>query len=180
MLLAALVAIAALMMAAAPAFANDNDRHDNNRNDFCDRFDINHCNRFFNDINNNDRFFVHPFFNNGFDNGVFQDNEQDVESGDATQNINVSGGGANSNQCAGVQGVTNTGNATNNVGVLQANPNDGFFRDGFHDGRFHDGFFRDGFNNGGDVQVNDTGNLTISPSNSTSCNQQVNQAASAA
>src|SRR5919199_6865873 len=150
MLLAALVAIAALMMAAAPAFADDGNH--NNRNDFCDRFDINNCHRFFND--NNDRFVVFDgfdHFNNfrpfDFDNEISQENEQEVESGDATQNINVSGGGANSNQCAGVQGVTNTGNATNNTSVLQANPNDGFFRDGFHDGRFHDGFFRDGFNN---------------------------------
>ena len=190
MLLAALVAIAALMMAAAPAFAKDNDRHDNNRNDFCDRFDINNCHRFFND--NNDRFVVFDGFDRfrpfDFNNEISQENEQEVESGDATQNIDVTGGGDNSNQCAGVQGVTNTDNATNNTSVLQANPNDGFFdgnrfngrfRDGFHDG-FHDGFFRDGFNNGGDVEVNDVGNFTISPSNSTSCNQQVNQAASAA
>jgi hypothetical protein len=129
-LLAAMAAIAALMLAAAPAFADDNNRHDdgfvfvgdgfchdfpfafdcNNRNDFCD---FNNCNRndfcdFF-DINNCNRFFH----------------------------------------------------------------DDGFFRDGV----FRDGF--NGFNTGGEVEVQDTGNLTISPSQTVTGNQQVNQAAAA-
>src|SRR5919205_1569782 len=95
-LLATFVALMALMMAAAPAFADT--RFD--RNDFCD---------FFNCNNNG-------FFDNG---GIGQFSEQDVESGDATQNINVTGGGDNSNQSAGVQGITNTGNATNNTSARQ-------------------------------------------------------------
>ena len=86
---------------------------------------------------------------------VTQENEQEVESGDANQSINVTGGGDNSNQCAGVQGVVNTGNATSNTGVLQyANEDAG-------------------------VEVDDSGNFEISPSQTTSCNQRVNQAASA-
>ena len=111
---------------------------------------------------------------------VSQSNEQEVESGDATQNVNVTGGGDNSNACQGVQGITNTGNATNNTSVLQATPSN---NNGSFDGnnRFdHRHFFNgNGFNNGGDVQVDNSGNLDISPSNSTSCNQQVNQAATA-
>jgi hypothetical protein len=82
----------------------------------------------------------------------FQESEQDVESGDAIQNINVTGGGDNSNQCAGVQGITNTGNATNNTGVLQF------------------------ANNDAEVEVDDSANFQISPSQTTTCTQQVNQA----
>src|SRR5919199_286191 len=94
---------------------------------------------------NNDTFRFDRFF---FGNGISQQNEQDVQSGDATQNIDVTGGGANSNQCVGVQGVTNTGNATNNTSVFQAddnfdnnnNNNNGRFIDNrFDNRRFDDG-----------------------------------------
>jgi hypothetical protein len=91
----------------------------------------------------------------GGDSAVSQENEQDVESGDSTQNINVTGGGDNSNACQGVQGISNTGNATNQTSILQyANDNP-------------------------DVEVDDSGNFTISPSSTTTCDQRVNQAASA-
>ena len=95
----------------------------------------------------------HHRFNN--DNGVRQSNEQEVESGDATQNINVKGGGDNSNACQGVQGITNTGNATNQTSVLQYANEDVEF------------------------EQEDSGNFTISPSSTTTCTTQVNQAASA-
>ena len=86
---------------------------------------------------------------------VSQSNEQGVDSGDATQNFNVTGGGDNSNACQGVQGITNTGNATNQTSVLQyANTDTEFEQD-------------------------DSGNFTISPSSTTTCTQKVNQAASA-
>ena len=87
---------------------------------------------------------------------VSQSNEQEADSGDATQNINVTGGGDNSNACQGVQGITNTGNATNNVPVLQYANTDTEF------------------------EIEDSGDFTISPSSTTTCDQQVNQAASAA
>ena len=223
MLLAAMVAIAALTLAAAPAFANDN--HHNNNDRHLDRVDIrldknllNNNNDGFRFHNDNDGFFFSPLFfddgfgfdhfnrHNDFNNGVFQNNEQEVESGDATQNIVVSGGGANSNQCAGVQGITNTGNSVNNTGVLQTDGtfdrnNDGFFNNRFDnrfdnrffdddhrffnnrfDNRFFDGHrFNDGnrFNNDGEVEVNG-GDFEISPSQTTTCTQQVNQAATAA
>ena len=89
---------------------------------------------------------------------VSQSNEQEVESGDATQNFNVTGGGDNSNACQMVQGIDNTGNATNNVSVLQY------------------------ANDGGGVGVSG-GNFEISPTQNENvpkvCDQQVNQAASA-
>src|ERR671933_2214631 len=140
-----------LVVSVAPAMAADNNHNNDNF-----RFDR------FNDFN--DGFFFNPFFDrfdnrffdNGFNNnGISQQNEQDVQSGDASQNIDVSGGEDNSNQCVGVQGVTNTGNATNNTSVLQYG------------------------NNGAGVRVQDSGNFTISPSQSTTCDQRVNQAASA-
>ena len=86
---------------------------------------------------------------------VTQENEQEAESGDATQNINVTGGGDNSNACQGVQGITNTGNATNNTSVLQY------------------------ANEDVETELEDSGNFEISPSQTTTCDQQVNQAASA-
>ena len=87
--------------------------------------------------------------------GVSQSNEQEVESGDATQNFNVTGGGDNSNACQGVQGIDNTGNATNNVSVLQ----------------YHE--------DGSEVELEDSGDFTVSPSSTTTCTQKVDQAASA-
>ena len=86
---------------------------------------------------------------------VSQSNEQEADSGDATQNFTVTGGGDNSNACQGVQGITNTGNATNNTSVLQyANTDTEFEQD-------------------------DSGDFTISPSSKTTCDSKVNQAASA-
>jgi hypothetical protein len=122
-----------------------------------------------------DHFFNHHdhFFN---DNGIFQSNEQEVESGDSTQTFNVVGGGDNSNACQNVQGISNTGNAVQNTGVLQADP----FNNDFNNGFFFDPFFDNGFfDRGGQVDIDDVGNFEISPSSSTSCSQQVNQAASA-
>jgi hypothetical protein len=153
--LAAMTAIMALMLAATPALADDFDR-----NDFCDFFDCN---------NNN--------FNDGFGS---QDFEQDADSGDLNQSFNVTGGGANSNQCVGGQVVGNTGNAQNQIGVTQFGQ-DGDFNNFDHNRNFFD---NDGFNrfdrNGGDFSFEDSGaSIEVSPVNTTSCDQQVNQAASA-
>ena len=87
---------------------------------------------------------------------VSQSFEQQAESGDVNQSFNVSNTGDNSNQCAGIQGVANTGNAQNQVGIIQY-------------GSEADDFDFEG--------VGST--ITVSPSNSTSCDQRVNQAASA-
>jgi hypothetical protein len=199
MMLGTLAALVMLMLAAAPAFAagkhnnerKDNDRRDNDRDIvFVDNSDFNDhffCDFPFCDDNDFDHFNNFDNFDNfdGFDNFG---NEQEVQSGAASQAILVEGGGANSNQCVGIQGVNNTGNAVTNTGIVQGAPlNNGFFNDGFDhrfddnffDHRFDDNFFNHGFN-GGEVEVQDSGNFTINPSQSVSCNQQVNQAATAA
>ena len=89
---------------------------------------------------------------------VSQENEQEAESGDATQNVNVTGGGDNSNACQMVQGITNTGNATNNTSVLQ------YANDGAGVGV-----------SGGNFEIDPTQNENVPKV----CDQQVNQAASA-
>jgi hypothetical protein len=145
-LLAAMVAIAALMLAAAPAMADDNDRDGYDDvtfrfvgHDFCDFFGffgcINHDDDFCDFVDCRDDDFNRFDFNDGF--GDF---EQDAESGDIDQSFDVSGTGDNSNQTVGIQGVANTGNAQNQIGVVDA--------DGFGD--FDDNHFCDDFNNGDD------------------------------
>ncbi len=137
MLLAAMMAMAALMMATAPAMADDNDR--DGRDDvtfrfvgddgFCDFFDCdeeNFCDFF--DCRDEEDF-------NRFDfNDGFGDFEQEAESGDIDQSFDVSGTGDNSNQTVGIQGVANTGNAQNQIGVIDAGGFGDF--DGNDDERF--------------------------------------------
>jgi hypothetical protein len=93
--------------------------------------------------------------NGGGDPAITQENEQDADSGDLNQSFNVTGGGDNSNQCVGGQVVGNTGNAQNQIGVIQ-------------------------YASEGEFEFDDTGaNIDVSPTNTTSCTQAVNQAASA-
>ncbi len=88
--------------------------------------------------------------------GITQSFDQQAESGDVSQSFNVSNSGDNSNQCAGIQGVANTGNAQNQTGVLQYG------------------------SEADDFSFEDSGaSINVSPTNSTSCDQQVNQAATA-
>jgi hypothetical protein len=87
---------------------------------------------------------------------VEQSFEQEAESGDVNQSFNVSNKGDNSNQCAGIQGVANTGNAQNQISVVQ----NGSTADDFS------------FENSG-------ASITVSPNSFTSCDQEVNQAATA-
>ena len=101
---------------------------------------------------------------------IDQENEQDSESGEVDQTFEVSGGGDNSNQCAGVQGTANTGNAQNQVGVTQVD-DDFFFDD---DNRDRD---RDGDT---DFEFGGVGStIEVTPESTTTCDQQVNQAATA-
>jgi hypothetical protein len=135
--LGVVVVMAAMLVAlSAPAMANDhndwdwNDRHDN---------DWWWDNRF-------DRFDVFDF-------------DQEAESGDIDQDFDVSNTGDNSNQTAGIQGVANTGNAQNQIGVFDAG---------------------NGFDDDGDFEFDDVGSsIEVSPTNVTSSDQEVNQAASA-
>jgi hypothetical protein len=97
----------------------------------------------------------HHFFNRD-GGGVTQESEQDADSGDVDQSFTVTGGGDNSNQCVGLQGVANTGNAQNQIGVIQY------------------------ASDADDFEFDETGaSIDVSPTNTTECNQQVNQAASA-
>ena len=88
---------------------------------------------------------------------VTQESEQEAESGDLDQSFTVTSSGDNSNQCVGIQGVGNTGNAQQNVlDVIQYG------------------------STADDFEFEEVGSsIDVSPSNSTSCDQQVNQAASA-
>jgi hypothetical protein len=87
---------------------------------------------------------------------VSQEFDQEAQSGDVSQSFNVSNTGDNSNQCAGVQGVANTGNAQNQIGVLQYG------------------------SEADDFSFEDSGSsINVSPVNATQCDQAVNQAATA-
>jgi hypothetical protein len=87
---------------------------------------------------------------------IGQEAEQETESGDVDQSFTVTGGGDNSSQCVGLSGVAQTGNAQNQIDLIQyASEADDFE-----------------FEEVG-------GTITTSPVNTTECDQQVNQAASA-
>src|ERR671921_69017 len=87
---------------------------------------------------------------------VTQESEQEGESGELDQSFEVTGSGDNSTQCVGIQGVGNTGNAQNLTDVLQY-------------GSTADEFEFE--------EVGST--ITVSPANTTTCDEQVNQAAAA-
>jgi hypothetical protein len=109
------------------------DGRDNDRDfrDFCRIFDCRD--------NDND---VVPAFE------ITQDFEQEAESGDIDQSFDVSQTGDNSNQTVGIQGVANTGNAQNQIGVIDAG-NFGNFdgNNNNHDEDFCDFFDCDNNNN---------------------------------
>jgi hypothetical protein len=87
---------------------------------------------------------------------VTQESEQEGESGELDQSFTATQEGDNSTQCVGIQGVGNTGNAQNVTDVLQY-------------GSTADEFEFE--------EVGST--ITVSPTNSTECTDQVNQAAAA-
>jgi hypothetical protein len=169
-LLAAMVAIAALMLAATPAMAQDHngDGFDDFVEEFCEDFDgdgFEDCEEFFEDFceDFDGDFFCDKDEDDGFFDGfggigdeIFQTSEQEAESGDVDQSFVVTGGGANSNQCVGIQGTANTGNAQNTINL---------------------------FNLGGEIddfELEDLeSSLTVNPTNTTTCDQEVNQAATA-
>jgi Tfp pilus assembly protein PilV len=142
-------------------FYADNDRweDDNDRWGDNDRWDDNdswwdHNDSWWNDRDDrNDR-------NDDFDNNdapvITQEFDQEAQSGDVSQSFNVSNSGDNSNQCVGLQGVANTGNAQNQIGVVQYG------------------------SEADDFSFEDSGSsINVSPTNATRCDQQVNQAATA-
>ena len=89
-------------------------------------------------------------------NTVGQESEQESDSGDVDQSFESSSTGDNSNVCLAPSFVTNTGNAQNQIGLVQ-------------DGSV-----------GGDFEFDEVStDITVGGTNETTCNQQVNQAASA-
>jgi hypothetical protein len=152
------VAVMAAMLVAfaAPAMANDHNDWD------------------WNDRHDNDRWWDNRFDRFEFDDGDFDnDFDQEADTGDIDQDFDVSNTGDNSNQTAGIQGVANTGNAQNQIGVFDAG--NGFDDDFFDD---HNRFFFD--DDDGDFEFDDVGSsIEVSPTNVTSSDQEVNQAASA-
>ena len=146
------VMAAMLVVFAAPAMADDRDF-----DGFDDGFIIVDCDDgffFFDDCNNNDDRFDNGFFFGGGE--IDQDFEQEAESGDVDQSFDVSGTGDNSNQTAGTQGVANTGNAQNQIGVFQIG------------------------SEADDFEFDDVGSsIEVSPTTTTSSDQDVDQAASA-
>ena len=87
---------------------------------------------------------------------VTQEDEQEGESGELDQDFSATQEGSNSNQCVGIQGVGNTGNAQNLTDVIQYG------------------------SEADDLEFEEVGStIDVSPTNTTTCDQQVNQAASA-
>jgi hypothetical protein len=87
---------------------------------------------------------------------IDQESEQETESGEVDQPFIVTSGGDNSNQCANIQGVANTGNTQNQLDLIQYG------------------------SEADDFEFDEVGSsVDVSPSSTTECNQQVNQAASA-
>ncbi len=87
---------------------------------------------------------------------IGQESEQETESGEVDQSFDVSQTGDNSNQCAGIQGVANTGNAQNQLDLIQYG------------------------SEADDFEFDEVGSsVEVSPNSTTTCDQQVNQAATA-
>ena len=88
---------------------------------------------------------------------VTQEQEQEGEAGDLDQSFSAAQEGDNSTQCVGIQGAGNTANPQNVLDILQY------------------GSTADEF------EFEEVGSdITVSPTNTTTCDEQVNQAASAA
>jgi hypothetical protein len=168
--------VAMLTFTTVPALADDRDDSWN------DRWNDRQEERFFDGFFSFDDFdrLDDRFFNDGFDGDLNQDFEQEAESGDVDQSFDVSQTGDNSNQCVGIQGVANTGNAQNQLGLTQFGQ-EGDFDDFDRDGFFFDNDRFDRFDReAGDVEFEDVGStIEVSPEASTTCDQQINQAATA-
>ena len=89
-------------------------------------------------------------------NTVGQEAAQDAESGDVDQSFESSSTADNSNQCLAPSFVTNTGNAQNQISLVQDS------------------------STAGDFESDEVGtDIALGGTNETTCDQQVNQAASA-
>jgi hypothetical protein len=109
---------------------------------------------------------------------IIQDSSSGTESGDVGQTFDVTGSGENSDQCAGVQGATNTAPLEGGIDLLQhvSEAEDFVFEDvGGSDLNILQADAEAGnfeFDGGG-------GPLTVGGANETACDQQANQGGSA-
>ena len=89
-------------------------------------------------------------------NTIGQEASQEAESGEVDQSFESTSTGDNSNVCLAPSFVTNTGNAQNQIGLIQDS------------------------SIAGDFEFDEVStDITVGGTNETTCNQQVNQAASA-
>ena len=87
---------------------------------------------------------------------VTQETEQEGESADIDQDFSTTQEGDNSTQCAGIQGAANTGNPQNVTDIVQY------------------------VSEADDFEFEEVGStIDVSPTNTTDCTSEVNQAASA-
>src|SRR5215211_4574299 len=126
MLLALMVAFAALMLAAAPAFADfpppcDRENPPPGLEDKCDNGDDNDDG---NDINSNQRIRLNNVGNlevsPSFE--ASQETEQDCDTGEVSQPVSVDSSGDNSVTTVGLNPSANTGCAQTALGVLDFDP----------------------------------------------------------
>ncbi len=87
--------------------------------------------------------------------------------------------GSNGNQCIGIQGVGNTGNVQNQINAIQYGQGDAGEDDSRRDGD-RDRRDRNGGGDGGSFEFDEVNSsIELSPTNTTECTSEVNQAASA-
>ena len=111
-------------------------------------------------------------------NGVTQDSDGDVESGEFDQAFEVGGGDDGSNQCAGAQGAGNTAPLEGGTHILQSNSDaNGFSLEDVGGSQLNVIQADSGADNFGFDGVG--GPLTVEGNNETSCGQGINQGASA-
>jgi hypothetical protein len=110
--------------------------------------------------------------------GITQDSSSESESGDVGQSFEVTGSGDGSNQCAGVQGVTNTAPLQGGIDILQYDSEADDFE--FEEVGGSDLNILQADAQAGDFEFDGGGDpLTVGGANETSCDQKANQGGSA-
>jgi hypothetical protein len=109
---------------------------------------------------------------------ITQDSSSGTESGDVGQTFEVAGSGDNSDQCTGVQGVTNTAPQQGGIGVLQYDSQADDFE--FEDVGGSDLNILQANSEAGNFEFDGGGEpLTVGGTNESSCDQKANQSGSA-
>ena len=109
---------------------------------------------------------------------ITQDSSSGTESGDVGQTFEVTGSGENSDQCAGVQGATNTAPQQGGIDVLQYGSRAEDFE--FEDVGGSDLNILQADSEAGNFEFDGGGGpLTVGGANETACDQKANQSGSA-